>query len=125
MILPTGQRVALAKPQGGLGPDRLTLTFNDTQAAGVYQLVSEDGVQATKFALAPDLRESENLDALSEEQLDELLGFAPVHRVADGAWTLFSSEARGDNVWTVWVLLGLFFLTFGESAWAWVCGRAW
>ena len=125
LIRPDSEKVTIGKPQGGVGPDRLTLTYNDTARAGIYQFVSDDGQASAKFAVQPDLRESENLDSLSESQIDETLGFTPVHLTADGDLTKFSGDARSDHEWTIWVLLALFALTFGESIWAWVCGRAW
>ena len=73
----------------------------------------EEAADATTFfSVLPDLHESESLETMTDPQIDELLGFAPVRK----------SDVPE---WTIWFLLALLIFALGETAWAWYCGRAW
>ena len=72
--------------------------------------------------MVPDLKESENLECLTDGQMSTSLGFTPAIVAAvdpDAVGT-----QRDKREWTVWILLALFFVACGEAAWAWHCGRA-
>jgi hypothetical protein len=60
----------------------------------------------------PDLRESQSLENMTDSQIDDLLGFAPVRK----------SDVPE---WTPYVLIALLIFALGETVWAWYCGRAW
>jgi hypothetical protein len=134
---------ALFDPQGGrhrLGPPEMqngrpVIMASLTPRAGVYRLAPADGAdpvgaqtrdgeaQSVPFAVTADPHETENLDALSEEQLDERLGFRPVHMTA-GEEPLPVSAERLNREWTLWLLAGVVILGLVEMGLAWLCGRA-
>jgi hypothetical protein len=121
---PDGSRTRLGKPQGG-ATEQLALTVADTAKAGVYT-ISEEGREAgTKFAVIPDLRESETMDPLPDQQIDELLGFKPEHLTSGDATSAEAQSVRSRNEWTVIALLALLLFAVCETAWAWFCGKAW
>jgi|SRR5579883_1099499 len=113
--------------------DHLIVSSADTLVAGEYAivpigapdpvgLISENGIT---FAVNPDLRESENLDAISDGDLEKLIGFRPTIIQAGAGTETAIRERRTRGEWTEWVLLGLLLLLVGEATWAWFCGRAW
>jgi hypothetical protein len=121
---PDGSKVRLGKPQGG-ATEQLALTVADTSRAGVYA-ISEEGVEAgTRFAVIPDLRESETMDPLPDQQIDEMLGFKPEHLTSGDEATAKAQSARNRNEWTVTTLVALLLFALFETAWAWFCGKAW
>jgi hypothetical protein len=127
LIRPDGKRVKLGQATGGEAGKHLTVTAPDTPVAGVYRIVADgaDEVTAPRFAVAPDLRETDNLDGLSDGEIEQLLGFRPVFlQAGSGAEQMIATE-RSKREWTVWLLLVLFVVAAGESVWAWFCGRAW
>jgi von Willebrand factor type A domain/CARDB len=121
---PDGSRVRLGKPQGG-ATEQLALTVADTSRAGVYTISEEGREVGTKFAVIPDLRESETMDPLPDQQIDELLGFKPEHLTAGDAASAEAQSVRSRNEWTVAALLALLLFAVCETAWAWFCGKAW
>jgi hypothetical protein len=125
LLRPDGTRQKLGKAQGGDGGSKLTVTAADTSLAGVYRIGAEGDEPLTgpRFAVAPDLRESDALDPLTDPEAEELLGFRPVMVLA-GAEEALTAE-RSKREWTVWVLLVMFVLAVGEAGWAWLCGKAW
>ncbi len=138
---PDGARVRLGLPERM--QDHAALVVNDTPRAGVHwisldsdsplpregEVAGATGFApqhgAVPFAVVPDLRESENLDALSGPQLDERLGFQAIHVTAGDDPGLFSSTERLNREWTVWLLALVLGLVLVEAALAWFCGRAW
>lgn len=124
---PDHRRVRLGKARGGADGEKLTVGYADTTAAGVYRIVpeGEDSPAAPRFAVAPDLRESESLDPLTDAELEMMLGFRPVLIQAGSDATATLSAERGRRELTVWVLLLLFGVAATETTWAWLCGRAW
>src|SRR5262245_19903384 len=121
---PDGQKIRLGRPQGG-ATEQLALTLPDTSRAGVYT-IAEEGVEAgTRFAVIPDLRESETMDPLPDSQIDELLGFKAEHLASGAEATSKAESVRSRNEWTVTALLVLLILAVFETAWAWFCGKAW
>ncbi|OWK46708.1 BatA domain-containing protein [Fimbriiglobus ruber] len=127
IVRPDGKRVKLGKATGGDGGAKLTVNYADTGVAGLYHMgvEGEDPPIGPRFAVVPDLRESDNLDSLNDAEAEQVIGFKPVLVLAgvDGDNALTSERNRRE--WTIWVLLGLFFVACGEAGWAWVCGRAW
>jgi hypothetical protein len=77
------------------------------------------------FAVNPDLRESTSLVLASAEEISQWLGFSPaiIPAGADTATAVTQLRIRGE--WTEYFLVGLLLLLVAESAWAWLCGRAW
>ncbi len=142
----------LRDPKGDrsrLGPlqvvdNRPTLTATTTPRAGVYWLltVSEAGLPkewegksasaGVPFAVSLQrdeedphrLRESENLESLTDAQLDKTFGFPVVHWNAEQTASLTRSEQFTKD-WTFWFLVGVMVLVLGEAVLAWACGQAW
>jgi hypothetical protein len=77
------------------------------------------------FAVAPDLRESASLETLTAAELNERLGFTPVHMNSDGRVNVVTATERTNREWTLWLLVAVLVLVLGESVLAWFCGRAW
>ena len=75
------------------------------------------------FAVTPDLRESENLESLTDEQIDAKLGFQVVHAVAGNDPAQFTGLDRTNREWTIWVLMLVLAVAVGEALLAWYCGR--
>ena len=101
---------------------RAVVETAETAHAGIYRIAAEEG-EAIPFAVTPDLRESEDLDSLTEDQMKERLGFPVTLWVAGTDGT--ASGDRLHREWTLWLLLGVLALVLGEAALAWLCGRAW
>jgi hypothetical protein len=118
---PAGRRAKVGKASGE--PPRVTVP--ETPLAGVYRIVpdNEDRKDGPQFAVAPDLRETDDLAVLANPELEQVIGFRPVFLDAGAPEGLTTERAKRE--WTVWLLLVLFFLAVGESVWAWFCGKAW
>lgn len=129
VVKPGGRKVRLDKARSAAAGEKLTVTVppNETADAGVYRVVG-DGQPEDKgavFALAPDLRESANLDCAADGELGKWLGFAPVVIQAGAGTEAAVNDVRVRREWTEWVLFAVLAVLVGEAAWAWVCGRAW
>ena len=148
-----GQAFALMRPDGKierLGPPetfegRPVVTTSSTNRAGIYRLVHADQLKTkagepsisraerslegegrgVPFAVVPDARETENLDSLTDQQMDERLGFKAVHLTAGEDVNVFSGVERLNREWTLWILLAALAVAMGETALAWLCGRPW
>ncbi len=137
LIHPDGKRVRLGLPEKS--GNRTVVTATDLAMAGVYRLAtsaptgsdapepaessaSKEG--GTPLAVIPDLRETEDLQSLSDAQLDERLGFTPIHLTA-GAEASETAADRLNREWTLWLLTSLLVLLLCEGVLAWWCGRAW
>jgi len=127
LLRPDNRRVKLGKAQGGEGGKKLTVTGPDTTVAGVYRigLEGEDPPSGPRFAVAPDLRETDTLDSLTDAEAEEILGFKPVLLLAGSDAEGAIAAERGRREWTVWVLLLVFVAGVAEAGWAWFCGKAW
>lgn len=125
LLRPDARKVSLGKATGGAGGGRLTLTVADTTAAGEYRIVypGQRDDDLPRFAVVPDLRESDNLELLTDDEAEAKLGVRPV-LTAGGGEAETIGQIRAQREWTVWVLLALFAFACGEAAWAWFCGRA-
>jgi hypothetical protein len=117
VINPDGERQPLSK----LREEKII----DTSKAGVYQILSGNDQVLERFAVTPDLRESESLDSISDEQIDDQLGFKPIHLNTGFDGSSFTGTERSRKEWTIWLLTALLIFAVGESLWALVCGRAW
>ena len=135
LIHPGGHEERLGHP--AKRGHRMEVTADNLLRAGVYRLVAhlpragEDaetpGVKdiGIPIAAAPDLRETEDLSSFTDAEMNDRLGFTPIHLIADSGAETISVADRVNREWTAWLLMAvLVFLVF-ESMLAWVCGRAW
>src|SRR5262249_28402346 len=133
---PTGpkaerEREALGRPQKEHGQQ--VVTARGLDRAGIYYLTAAEGGAARgvgkkeplklQVAVVTDLRESASLETMSDREIDEVLGFRPVH-VGTGANGVAAESIDRTNYWTLWLLLGVLALAAGESLLAWQCDRA-
>jgi hypothetical protein len=122
---PDGQGVRLGLPEPVEG--RPLVTAADTPQAGVYHILPADGGDEDRgvpFALAADPQEGLDLEALTDAQLDERLGFVPVHLTAGDDQSAFAGGERLRHEWAPWLLAAVLALAGFEAAFAWWCGRA-
>jgi hypothetical protein len=135
LIQPDGKRIRLGLPEK-IG-NRSVVTATDLAQAGVYHLTSAAPLASeppestaskelgTPLAIIPDLRECEDLQTLADPQLDERLGFTPLHIIAGAEASATSSSDRLNREWTLWLLTSVLIVLLAEGALAWWCGRAW
>lgn len=116
--------------------------FSDTLWSGVYQIKPEssDPEEEKKitsldpeprnrlagglFAVAMDTRETEDLETLSNREIDEILGYEASHVDLGPNNASLTGERLGQE-WTWWLLWGVVLVLLGEGALAWFCGRSW
>lgn len=122
----TRPRVKLGEPRAEPG-QKPTVSTTDSLVAGEYAIVPVGAPEneGVTFAVNPDLRETENLDVISDLELEKTLGFRPTVIQAGAGTETAVRERRTRGEWTEWVLLALLLLLVGEATWAWFCGRAW
>jgi hypothetical protein len=111
---------------------RQVLSVGDLHQAGVYRLLAKTVTQEAAMAdvgipiaVTPDLRESQDLSTLTDEQLDSRLGFTPLHATAGIEGAAATGLDRYRREWTLWVLAAVLVLAVGEALLAWLCGRSW
>lgn len=122
----TGERERVGTPQVVAG--RAVLTTNRTSRAGLYHLVPADREPTDRsplFAVEPDLRELDDLQSFRPAEIDERLGFRPLHLTAGEDGAIFSGAERARREWTMWLLAAVLLLVLVEMLFAWYCGRAW
>ncbi|WP_020473761.1 BatA domain-containing protein [Zavarzinella formosa] len=124
VIRPDGTKETLGKPVGGAN-EQLALTIPSTSQAGIYTIVESGAETGVRFAVAPDLRESETMDPLPDSQIDDLLGFKPEHLNSGEEASQKADSVRNRNEWTITVLLMVLLLAGLETGFAWFCGKAW
>jgi hypothetical protein len=128
-VEPDGRRVRLGVP--AMVEGQPVVTAPGTWRAGVYRVLPEGAPaeeragEGAVFAVAPDLRESENLEALSEKEIDDRLGIKVKHVTAGEDLSALAGAERLKQEWTLWVLLAVFLLVAFETVLAWYCGRGW
>ena len=118
---PDGTRVRLGKPS--LADGTPVLATNDTGVSGDYKIqpVGRETDDAPRFAVNPELRESDNLDLVTGDEGKAKLG---VELRSVAAADPDSLVNRPDKEWpTVALLLLLAAFVCGEAVWAWHCGR--
>ncbi len=130
LLTPGGEQLRLGVPL--VKDKRQVLALPQMTRAGVYRLLARTTTleQAATdvgvpIAIIPDLRESADLQTLSDDKIDAQLGFAPVHMIAGADAPGASGFDRYQKEWTLWVLLLVLILAVGESGLAWLCGRSW
>jgi hypothetical protein len=126
LVGPDGSRRRLGFPVSVKGRPLLSVT--DVRTAGLYRIVPagrEVDPAAPLIAVGPDTRETEDLQTLSGEQIDQRLGISARHVIAGNDGTVFSAAERLRSEWTGWLLLVLLVLVLAEMALAWWCGRSW
>ncbi len=121
------RRVRLDKARAPDAGQKLTITATDTADPGIYRIVPEGKPDSAGpvFAVNPDLRESANLDVATEAEMSKMLGFEPAVIQAGAGTEAAVNQQRARREWTEWILLLVLLAAVGESAWAWVCGKAW
>ncbi len=122
LVKPDGTRVRIGKPTLAKGGEA-TLTTSDTTVSGDYKIqpVGREADDAPRFAVNPELRESDSLDLATNDEGKAKLG-VEVKSVATADPD--SLVNRPDKEWpTVVLLLLLAAFVCGEAAWAWHCGR--
>jgi hypothetical protein len=126
LVRPDGSRERLGLPEATRGRPRVTAA--DTPRAGVYRIQPEgnnpERPAGAVFAVTPDLRESEDLTALSDKDLDDLLGYQAVHVTAgeEAADTALSLRSGRGGHWRCWRASRHWAV---EAVFAWFCSRAW
>jgi hypothetical protein len=125
VLRPDGSRVRLGPAVGGTEGTKLSVVVPNTATAGEYRIAAlgQRDDDLPRFAVVPDLRESDNLESLTDTELDAKLGFHPVMTNASGGAETVG-KIRSNREWTIWVLLALFLFGACETIWAWYCGRA-
>src|SRR6266545_1969662 len=102
-----------------------TFSSSDTPVAGEYAIVpvgAPDPVGLTPetgvtFVVNPDLKETVDLDAATDGELEKLIGFRPAVIQAGAGTEAAVRERRIRGEWTEWVLLFLLLLLVGEATW--------
>jgi hypothetical protein len=114
------RRLGLPEPVQG----RPMIVASDTPLAGVYRIAATDETEGVPFALKPDRRETLDLTALSDAEINDRLGFAPAHVTADTLGSDPSVAERLRREWTPSLLLIVLCAAVAEMALAWWCGQA-
>ena len=125
LVGPDGDRTRIGYPESVGG--RPIVTSADIDRAGLYRLLpANKGVtdETPLFAVTPDARETEDLARLSPAEIDQRLGFAPVHTTAGDGPADFAGGDLLTREWTPWLLLALLALVASEMFLAWFCDQA-
>jgi hypothetical protein len=124
-LLTDGKKVPLGSAVDAGG--RKLVTASGLARAGVYRLTTRenDAEDSRPFAVTADVRESLDLDSLSEAEIDAQVGFTPLHVAVKEGETPEFAAARTNREWTVYLLWLVLGLAVSESLLAWFCGRAW
>jgi hypothetical protein len=122
---PDGTRSKLPPATALEATGKPTLVISDTSVAGEYQIQVQglNDEEAPRFAVVPDLRESELLETMNDADIAAKVGFAPFFRQA-GMKNDLVENIRNQREWTVPILVALFLFVMMEGMWAWYCGRA-
>ncbi len=140
---PDGKKRRLGLPTGQ--GDRPLLVLDDLTTAGIYHLVAVDPNRPADdlvndpvlveqirqgkaklgrpIAVTPDLSESADLEALTDDQIEALLGFPVLHATAGSGADSLGAVDRTQREWTFWILVAVLAATLCEALLAWFCGR--
>jgi len=122
LLAPDGRRVRLGLPEPVRG--RPWVRAADTAVAGLYRIIPADAdAPAVPFAVTADRTESEQPETLTDERIDERLGFSPVHLMVGDDLSAFAGGERAKGEWTPWLLRVLLALAVVEMAFAWWVSR--
>jgi hypothetical protein len=130
LLTPSGKELELA-PARTEG-QRTRVTTDPIGSAGIYRIApirpitSDEAKKAseTLYAVTPDLRESEDLTTIDDQQIDEQVGFSAVHVTAGDDLTV-ETVSRTSGEWWWYLLLVVIAVVGCETLLAWVCSRAW
>lgn len=124
-IDPDGRRSRLGVPRMVEGQPLVEATA--TSRSGTYRLFKEKDADdpGVLFAVTCDAREGEDLEAFSDAQVDERLGFKVNHLTAGDDLSVFAGAERLKREWTLWVLIIVLAIVAFETILAWYCGRGW
>ncbi len=129
--------IPLGTPQ--TAGERAVVSTPPIERAGVYHImpIRPDAKVVTRpeadkkteqvgalFAVTPDLRESADLSAFADKEIDEQLGFTAVHLTAGEELTA-DSVVRSSGEWWWYILLVVIGIAGFETVLAWICSRAW
>jgi hypothetical protein len=122
-LLPEAARLPLGLPQKD--NDRSLVVSPALSRAGVYWLTTRDGesVDRIPFAVAADVRESADLQTMSDADIDRQLGFAPIHLTVREEESVQFAAERTNREWTNTLLWLVLAMALGETLLAWYCGR--
>lgn len=126
LIRPDKSRQRLGFPVSSEG--RSLLTSTDLTRAGAYRIVTAEGDpddNSPLFAVAPDVRETEDMTLLSRVEIEEKVGPGYRHAAADDDGAPFTGAERMRSELTTWLLLVVLLVVLAEMALAWWCGRSW
>ncbi len=137
LVSPNGKVIRLGLPEKKAG--RKVVIAPDLHQAGVYRMMTSlRGAEASDtvdsataedhgvpIAVVYDAKEIENFSTLSDREINDSIGFTPIHIEAGKSAGANSGEDRLNREWTVWVLLAVLLLALVEVAFAWFCSKAW
>jgi hypothetical protein len=126
VVDPAGKRTRLGVPS--MVDNQPLVASADTARMGLYRIVpdvKDAAPEGVVFAVTPDARETEDLEALSSAQIDGLLGVRATHLVAGDDLAAFAGGERLKKEWTIWILVLVALLVACETVLAWYCGRGW
>jgi hypothetical protein len=133
LVDPDGAQTRLGTPE--LEKGRPVVTAPATSRAGIYRLLLDAGSSAEPtsrerkrtegipFAVVPDPRETDDLTCLTDEQLDERLGFKPMHWTAGADTNIPVAAERLSHEWTLWFLGAAVLVALFETVFAWLSNR--
>jgi hypothetical protein len=140
LVCPDGKniRLGLAERRN----NRSVVTASDLSLAGVYKMVATRRLEnqpeeadsqppqeagaltGAPIAVTPDLRESQDLTMLTSDEVDQRLGFQPIHLTAGVEGSLQGTDERLRREWTTRLLAAVLVLALAEALLAYWCGRA-
>ncbi len=125
VVPPVGDAKRLEVPVASQG--RHLVTAPDTARAGLYRITGAGRTPSEAdplYAVAPDLRETDDLTVMTPEEINNAIGFKASHITGEEGAAQTGAE-RLKREWTTWLLMLLLILVLGEMALAWYCGRSW
>ena len=125
---PDGQSFRLGSPK--LVDSIPIVEHSRTFRAGLYRISAEkkekDGPLPDEiFAVTPDVREAEDLGALTDEQIQRRQDVTVNLVDASANPAAAAAAARLKKEWALWILFFVFLLVLFETWFAWYCGRGW